>query len=65
MFYKSTETTETPEGDMAVSMTVEEWGEYNGIKMPKVSKQSAGQQTFTIKVDSVEFGDDVEAKLFK
>ena len=51
LFYKSTETTETPEGDMAVSMTVEEWGEYNGIKMPKVSKQSAGQQTFTIIVD--------------
>jgi hypothetical protein len=46
-------------------MTVEEWGEYNGIKMPKVSKQSAGQQTFTIIVDSVEFGDDVKAKLFK
>lgn len=65
LFYKSTETTETPEGDMAVSMTVEEWGEYNGIKMPKVSKQSAGQQTFTIIVDSVEFGDDVKAKLFK
>ena len=65
LFYKSTETTETPEGDMAVSMTVEEWGVYNGIKMPKVSKQSAGQQTFTIIVDSVEFGDDVKAKLFK
>jgi predicted Zn-dependent peptidase len=65
LFYKSTETTETPEGDMAVSMTVEEWGEYNGIKMPKVSKQSAGQQTFTIIVDSVEFGEDVKAKLFK
>ena len=65
LFYKSTETTETPEGDMAVSMTVEEWGEYNGIKMPKVSKQSAGQQTFTIIVDSVEFGDDVKSKLFK
>lgn len=65
LFYKSTETTETPEGDMAVSMTVEEWGEYNGIKMPKVSKQSAGQQTFTIIVDSVEFDDDVKAKLFK
>lgn len=65
LFYKSTETTETPEGDMAVSMTVEEWGEYNGIKLPKVSKQSAGQQTFTIIVDSVEFGDDVKAKLFK
>jgi predicted Zn-dependent peptidase len=65
LFYKSTETTETPEGDMAISMTVEEWGEYNGIKMPKVSKQSAGQQTFTIIVDSVEFGDDVKAKLFK
>jgi len=65
LFYKSTETTETPEGDMAVSMTVEEWGEYNGIKMPKVSKQSAGQQTFTIIVDSVEFGNDVKAKLFK
>lgn len=65
LFYKSTETTETPEGDMVVSMTVEEWGEYNGIKMPKVSKQSAGQQTFTIIVDSVEFGDDVKAKLFK
>ena len=65
LFYNSTETTETPEGDMAVYMTVEEWGEYNGIKMPKVSKQSAGQQTFTIIVDSVEFGDDVKSKLFK
>ena len=65
LFFKSTETTETPQGDMAVTTTIEEWGEYSGVKMPKVTKQSAGQQQFTIIVDSVEFNEDVKAKLFK
>ena len=65
LFFKSTETTETPEGGMAVTTTIEEWGEYGGVKMPKVTKQSAGQQQFTIIVDSVEFNEDVKAKLFK
>ena len=65
LFYKSTETTETPQGDMAVTTTIEEWGEYGGVKMPKVTKQSAGQQQFTIIVDSIEFNEDVKSKLFK
>ena len=65
LFYKSTETTETPQGDMAVTTTIEEWGEFGGVKMPKVTKQSAGQQQFTIIVDSIEFNEDVKSKLFK
>ena len=65
LFYKSTETTETPQGDMAVTTTIEEWGEFGGVKMPKVTKQSAGQQQFTIVVDSIEFNEDVKSKLFK
>lgn len=65
LFFKSTETTETPQGDMAVTTTIEEWGEFGGVKMPKVTKQSAGQQQFTIIVDSVEFNEDVKSKLFK
>lgn len=65
LFYKSTETTETPQGDMAVTTTIEEWGEFDGVKMPKVTKQSAGQQQFTIIVDSIEFNEDVKSKLFK
>jgi len=65
LFYKSTETTETPQGDMAVTTTIEEWGEFGSVKMPKVTKQSAGQQQFTIIVDSIEFNEDVKSKLFK
>ena len=65
LFYKSTETTETPQGDMAVTTTIEEWAEFGGVKMPKVTKQSAGQQQFTIVVDSIEFNEDVKSKLFK
>ena len=65
LFYKSTETTETPQGDMAVTTTIEEWDEFGGVKMPKVTKQSAGQQQFTIIVDSIEFNEDVKSKLFK
>ena len=44
LFFKEYKTTETPEGGMAVTTTIEEWGEYDGVKMPKVTKQSAGQQ---------------------
>jgi len=65
LFYKSTETTETPQGDMAVTTTIEEWGEIGSVKMPMVTKQSAGQQQFTIIVDSIEFNEDVKSKLFK
>ena len=65
LFYKSTETTETPQGDMAVTTTVEEWGTYGDFMMPKVTKQSAGPQTFSMIVDSVEFNEEVKDKLFK
>ena len=65
LFYKSTETTETPQGDMAVTTTIEEWGEFGSVKMPKVTKQSTGQQQFTIIADSIEFNEDVKSKLFK
>jgi len=50
---------------MAVTTTIEEWGEFGSVKMPKVTKQSAGQQQFTIIVDSIEFNEDVKSKLFK
>ena len=36
-------------------------GEFGGVKMPKVTKQSAGQQQFTIIVDSIEFNEDVKS----
>jgi predicted Zn-dependent peptidase len=65
LFYKSTETTETPQGDMAVTTTIEEWDEFGGVKMPAKTTQSAGQQVFTIIVDSIEFNDAVKGSLFK
>jgi zinc protease len=65
LFYKSTETTETPQGEIALTTTIKEWDDFGDVKMPTVTIRSAGQQQFTIIVDSIEFNEDVKSKLFK
>lgn len=65
LLYKSTETQETPQGEMAMTTTVLEWQEVNGVKFQKVVKQEAGPQAFTITVDSIKLNDEVKSSIFK
>jgi len=65
LFFKSTETQETPQGEMAVSTTVREWQEIDGVKFQKVVEQSAGPQAFTITVESIKLNDEVKGSVFK
>jgi zinc protease len=65
LFYKSTETQETPQGEMAVTTTVREWQEIDGVKFQKVVEQSAGPQAFTITVEKIELNENVKEGLFK
>jgi len=65
LFYKSTETQETPQGEMAVTTTVREWQEIDGVKFQKVVEQSAGPQAFTITVESIKLNDEVKGSVFK
>lgn len=65
LFFKSTETQETPQGEMAVATTVREWQEIDGVKFQKVVEQSAGPQAFTITVESIKLNDEVKGSVFK
>jgi|GEM_PF-3771447 len=65
LFYKSTETQETPQGEISVTTTVREWQEINGIKFQKVIEQSAGPQSYVITIDSIKLNNEVKESLFK
>ena len=65
LFYKSTETQETPQGEISVTTTVREWQEINGIKFRKVIEQSAGPQSYVITIDSIKLNNEVKESLFK
>ncbi len=65
LLYKSTETQETPQGEISVTTTVREWQEIDGIKFQKVIEQTAGPQSYVITVDSIKLNSEVKKSLFK
>ena len=65
LLYKSTETQETPQGEISVTTTVREWQEIDGIKFQKVIEQTAGPQSYVISVDSIKLNSEGKKSLFK
>ena len=65
LLYKSTETQETPQGELSVMTTIREWQEIDGIKFQKVIEQTAGPQSYVITVDSIKLNSEVKKSLFK
>ena len=65
LLYKSTETQETPQGEISVTTTVREWQEIDGIKFQRVIEQTAGPQSYVITVDSIKLNSEVKKSLFK
>ena len=65
LLFRSTESQESPEGDVSIVTTILEWQEIDGIKFEKVIETKAGPQTFKITVESIKLNGDVKKSIFK